>query len=471
MEPLDLCYLGAAEAVALFRRRELSPVELLQAQVDRAQRLEPTLNAFCALRTEQALLQARAAERAWMREPERARPLEGIPTALKNEHLLAGEHTDQGSLLLGAAPDPTTAPIVQRMLDAGAVIHARTNVPEFCVAAFTRTRRYGVTRNPWNPAITPGGSSGGAGAALAAGLTTLATASDIGGSIRVPAAYCGVVGLKPSYGRVPESSMLFAMNAHNHNGVLARSVVDCAMMFNEINGPHRADPASVRPAIRLPLESAPVAGVRIALSVDLGFFDVDPRIARNTRAAAARLAEMGAIVEEVALGWTRRAATAFTDGLVFVLGRALQRMVGDRAGETNDYVRAMIARAQSITLDDYLDSFDEMERMHAALQDVLERHDALLCPTLARNRTPAEGVPAAHEDLLDNAMTYPFNMLSRHPVLAVPSGFGDNGVPTGVQIVGPTFDEARVLQIGAALETAIGWPRWRPDTTERTEAR
>jgi len=460
----DICYLSATEALRMFRQRELSPVELLDAQLDRAARLEPTINAFCATRTDAARVAARSAERAYARGE--ARALEGLTTVLKNEHTLIGERTDQGSFLFGQEPDRENAPMTQRLLDAGAVIHARTNVPEFFVAMFTRSRRYGVTRNPWNPAYTCGGSSGGSAAALAAGVTTLASGSDIGGSIRVPSAYCGVVGLKPSYGRVPEPAMFFAMNSYNHNGVLARTVADCALMFNNINGPHRADPASLRPRTELPLAAKPVDGLRIALSVDLGYFDVSPDVAANTRAAAQRLREQGAIVEEVALPWTTKVREAFTNGLVFTLGHSLNRLIEGRRGEVSDYVLSIADMAGRITLDDYLASFDVMAQMHSALQDVFEHHDALICPTLADNRWPAEGSAQAHDDLMRCGMTYPFNMLSRHPVLAVPSGMASHGIPTGLQIVGQTYEDERVMQIGAALEGSIGWTRWRPPVAQ-----
>ncbi|GCL61661.1 amidase [Pseudaquabacterium pictum] len=462
MSELDLCYLPATDALHQFRSGALSPLELLQAQLRRADALEPTVNALAARRTDAALAAARAAEQTYLRHPDCAGALEGLPTVLKNEHTLVGEHTDQGSWLLGETADTENAPITQRLLDAGAVVHGRTNVPEFFVAMFTRSLRYGVTRNPWNPTYTCGGSSGGSGAALAAGITTLATGSDIGGSIRVPAAYCGVVGLKPSYGRVPEAMMFFAMNTHNHNGLLARTVGDCALMFNVINGPHRADPATIKPRLQVPLQPAPVRGLRVAVSMNLGYFDVSAEVVRNTRAAAQHLRDQGAIVEEVDLRWTAQVREAFTNGLVYTLGHSLARMIAGREDQVNDYVAAMARMSAQITLDDYLASFDVMAQMHAALQDVLAVHDVMLCPTLADNRWLAEGSDTPHDDLMQRGMTYPFNMLSRHPVLAVPSGHASHGVPTGLQIVGRTYEDARVLQVGAALEAAIGWPAWRP---------
>jgi Asp-tRNA(Asn)/Glu-tRNA(Gln) amidotransferase A subunit family amidase len=458
----DLCFLSASEVLRLFRSGQLSPVELLQAQLTRTERVEPLLNAFSERYVEQAQAQARAAEATYRRTPESARPLEGLPTVLKNEHSLIGALTTQGSWLTGEVRDTANAPITQRLVDAGAVIHAQTNVPEFYLATFTRSLRHGVTRNPWNTAITCGGSSGGSAAALASGLTTLATGSDIGGSIRVPSAYCGIVGLKPSYGRVPEGTFSYALNTSNHNGPMARTVADCALMFNVINGPHPADPAAVKPKLVLPEHFASVRGLKIALSYDLGYFDVRADVIRNTRAVAQVLRDLGAEVEEIDLAWDRSVHDAITNSLGFTLGIPLAESLCGQEEKVTDYVRGFAAMAQQITPRQFLETTGIVASMHAALQDVLSRYDALICPTLAANDTPAEGCANSHDELLDKAMTYPFNLLSRHPVLSVPSGFGDNGVPTGVQIVGPTFDETRVMQIGAGLEAAMGYADLHP---------
>lgn len=462
MQPdLALCHLTATDALQRFRDRSLSPVELLEAQIARIAAVDPALNAIRESRFEQARERARAAERTYARDASAARALEGLPTALKNEHNLAGAVTDVGSRLLAGQVDADNAPITQRLLDAGALIHVRTHVPEFCVAPFTRSLAYGVTRNPWNTAMSAGGSSGGSGVALAAGMATLASASDIAGSARIPAAYNGVVGLKASYGRIPESTYEFAMNTYNHNAVMARSVADCALVFNVVNGPHAADPATVRPALRLPLSQPPVKGMRVALSLDLGWFEVDEQIRVNTLRAAQHLRDQGAIVEEVDIAWDASIRETFTIGLGFMMARGMRVFVGDRRDQVSDFVLDTIDTLADFTPEQYMASQEASGKMHRALQAVLESHDVLLCPTMASNDMPAQGSAKAHDTMLSHAMTYPFNVLSRHPVLSVPSGFSANGLPTGVQVVGRTFSEADVFRVGAALEAAVGWLAWR----------
>ena len=460
----DLCHLSATDALQRFRDRTLSPVELLDAQIARIAAVDPTLNAIRECRIEQAREGARAAERTYARTPAQARPLEGLPTALKNEHNLVGVQTDVGSRLLAGHADTENAPITQRLLDAGALIHVRTHVPELCVAPFTRSAMYGTTRNPWNTAMSCGGSSGGSGVALAAGMTTLASASDIAGSARIPAAYNGVVGLKASYGRIPESTYEFAMNTYNHNSVMARTVADCALLFNVVNGPHEADPTTVRPALQLPLQQPGVMGLRVALSLDLGFFDVDDEIRANTLRAAQHLRDQGAIVEEVKIDWDASIRDTFTIGLGFMMARAMRQMVDGRRDEVSDFILDTVDTLADFTPEQYMASQEASGRMHHALQAVFAQHDVLLCPTMASNDMRAEGSARAHGTLLTHAMTYPFNVLSRHPVLSVPSGFTANGLPSAVQIVARTYDEPTAFRVGAALEAAVGWTAWRTPT-------
>jgi len=236
MADAELCYIGAAEALAQFKARKLSPVELMQALIARAEAVEPAINAFPMTYFERALEQARAAEARYMKTDGRLRVLEGIPVAIKNETALKGERTTYGSLPFRDNVDTLDAPSVERLKRAGAIFHARSAAPEFSCAAICHSRLHGVTRNPWNRDFTPGGSSGGAAASLAAGTTTLANGSDIGGSIRIPASACGVVGFKPPYGRNPEE-VPFNLDYYSHSGPLARNVEDCRLFQNVLAGP------------------------------------------------------------------------------------------------------------------------------------------------------------------------------------------------------------------------------------------
>ena len=272
----DLHYLTATEALRLFRSRELSPAELMAAVIARAEAVEPAINAFAETRYEQAMDQAREAEARYAGRGPEPGPLEGLPVAVKEEAPIEGQRNTLGSVPLRDVVADHTAVFVQRIIDAGGIVHARSTTPEFSCAPFTWTKLWGVTRNPWNTAYSPGGSSGGSAAALAAGSATLATGSDIGGSIRIPASFCGVTGFKPPYGRVPELE-IFNLDHYCHEGPLARNVADCALLQNVIAGPHWSDVASLRPKLEIPAQLEPVAGLRIALSTDLGCYDVDAR--------------------------------------------------------------------------------------------------------------------------------------------------------------------------------------------------
>ena len=457
----ELCYLPATEALALFRSRDLSPVEVLDACQARAERLEPVLNSFSARRADEALAAARAAEQAYGRRDAAPRLLEGLPVALKNEHTLQGWVTTKGSWLQGNTPDTVNAPVTQRLLDAGGVIHAQTNVPEYYMAGFTRSARHGVTRNPWNPAMTPGGSSGGSGAALAAGLTALATGSDIGGSIRMPASYCGIVGLKPSYGRVPVTPIGYALHTMNHIGPMARNVADCALMFNVLNGPHPQDPAAISPRLDVPLEFAPVKGMRIALSYDLDYCDVHGDVRAALDDVVRALRDQGAVVEPVTLGWDSSAADAVDHRLGYETGREFAIRILQNDLETSDYIRHFCVLGLQVTGEQYLASNAIVGRMYDSLSAVMAQYDALICPTMASIGSAAEGELDSLALLRMDAMTYPFNLLSRHPVLSVPSGVAGNGVPTGVQVVGRPYDETTVFRVGAAIEGAV-WQGRRP---------
>lgn len=466
----DLHYLSAVEALALFRARKLSPVELMAAVIARAEAVEPTVNALTHRFFDAAMDAARAAEARYAGRGPRPRPLEGIPLAVKEEMTIAGQPNTAASLIFKDRVADHTSPINARMLRAGAIVHARTTQPEFACTAFTHSRLFGVTRNPWNPAFDVGGSSGGAAASLAAGTTTLATGSDIGGSIRIPAACCGVVGYKPPYGRVPQDPP-FNLDHYCHEGPLARTVADCALFQNTISGPHPGDIATLRRRVRVPAEPAAtgdVKGRRIAVSVRLGTFAVDDDVARNTLAAADAFREAGAVVEEVELAWdTEQIFRAAMIHYGTMFGPYVGRHVAEHRELMNPYaIRFAEESTAAAASGTSVEALQIEGRIYAALGALLQRYDLLICPTIALPALTAgddyiDHAPAVNGQELPTSdhhlMTVPFNICSRCPVLSVPSGFSRDGVPTGLQIVGRTFDDAGVFRAAYAFEQLRPW--------------
>jgi aspartyl-tRNA(Asn)/glutamyl-tRNA(Gln) amidotransferase subunit A len=454
-------YTSATEALRLFRAKELSPVELVSAVIERAEAVEPSVNAFTETFYEEALDAAKAAEKRYLDGD--ARPLEGLPVAVKDEAALAGKRYSFGSLPLQNEVAPATAPFVQRIIDAGGIVHARTTTPEFSCAPVTWSKMWGVTRNPWNLAYSPGGSSGGSAAALAAGTTTLATGSDIGGSIRIPSAFSGVTGFKPPYGRVPEEPP-FNLDHYCHVGPMGRSVADVALLENVMAGPHPSDVVSLRPKLEIPWPLESVRGLRIALSPDLGCFDVDPEVAANTYAAAERLMDAGAVVTEVSLPWKlddiiRAAQIHF--GMIF--GPSINPLREAAADQLTSYALAFAAESDLIAKGDMIEGLMLEAALYQPLGELLEEHDALICPTMAIPALPAEwqhgDIPEGRNDKtwMDVMMTIVFNIASRCPVLSVPSGRASNGVPTGLSVVGKTYDDVTAFRVAAAHEERYPW--------------
>ncbi|QGX97403.1 amidase [Roseovarius faecimaris] len=460
MSDTDLCYMGAAEAVALFKARKLSPVELMQAVIARAEAVEPKVNCFADTYYDEAMELARKAEARYARPGARLRPLEGVPVAIKDENRIKGKWTSSGSLTTPKVPDSYTSYSVERLMKAGGIVHARSTAPEFACAGITHSKLWGVSRNPWNTDFTTGGSSGGAGGSLAAGTTTLANGSDIWGSIRMPASCCGVLGFKPPYGRVPEDPP-FNLDYYCHEGPMARSVADLRLMQNVMAGPHPLDITTVRPKLSIPAELKPIKGWKIAFSMDLGYFEVDPEVVRNTRALLDRLRDLGAEVEEVDLGWTEETLTAASNYLGHIFGNMIGGLLPRHREQMTNYARSFAEFGQRTTATDLLTSMEVLNDMYATLGPLLERYNAFICPTMPLPAVRADYDPGTDRCEINGrevhpvwgwTMTYPFNMMSRCPVMSVPSGFAGNGVPTGVQIVGRTYDDVSVFRVAADLE-------------------
>ncbi|MFF2389581.1 amidase [Agromyces sp. NPDC058104] len=452
---MELFRLTATEASELMRRRELSPVDLLESVIARTEATEPVINAV----TEQWIDEARAAavaSEARFAGGEALRPLEGIPLMLKDEQPIAGRLLEDGCLLERGNIADETHPIVERIQAAGAVVHARTTTPEYCCAPVTHSKLWGVTRNPWNPDFTPGGSSGGSGAVLAAGSTLLATGSDIGGSIRIPASFCGVVGFKPPFGRVPGMAP-FNSDTYCADGPMGRSVADVAMLQNVISGPWVGDAASLREIAAVSGEAGSLDGVRVALCLDLGGYDVDPAVEANTRAVGAALVAAGATVDLVELPWgPQRTLETSWPHFGAVMGPFIESIVeGDaaRAEQLMPYTRAFAAQAAAGG--DYVGGLVAESSFYRPFAELMTGYDVLVCPTVATTGLAADEPATDSTAIFSQLMTLPFNVIGRVPVLAVPSGLAPNGVPTGVQIVGRTYDDAAVFRVGAALEQEL----------------
>lgn len=467
MSESELCYLSATEALERFRARTLSPVELMRAVTARAEAANGKLKAFTYTHFDEALELAARAEAKYARGA-RTAPLEGLPVAIKDESYIAGKPTSNGSLLMKDFVPDTTSVGNQRILDAGGIAFARSATPEFSCAGYTWSKLWGVTRNPWNPRYTPGGSSGGSGAALAAGMAPLATGSDIGGSIRIPASACGVVGYKPPYGRNPDDPP-FNLDFYCHTGPMARTVSDAVLLQNVMCGPSPLDISTLRPKLTLPARYKPIKGWKIAYSPDLGAFEVDREVRRNTEAALDVFRSLGATVEEVDLGWGPETLKAGMVYLEHLFGAYISKLLAKHGRRMTTYGRAFARAGSKSSAVDFMRSYEVANNMYRTLGPLLESYNVLVCPTLG-----VPSVKADHDQSKDKvringkdvhptlgwALTVPFNTLSRCPVLAVPSGRARNGVPTGIQIVGRTYCDADVFQAGMAYETAVGgWYR------------
>ena len=464
MNDTELCYLPATEALRLFRTHKLSPVELLEAQIKRADQVEPIINAFTDTFYDDALKKAKAAEKRYMAPQGRIRKLEGLTVAVKDEMEVKGQRNTQGSLTLKDYIATSTDPAVERLLRAGAIIHARTTTPEFSCAWITHTRLHGTTSTPWDPKYTSSGSSGGSAASLAAGTSSLATGSDIGGSIRGPAAACGVVGYKPPYGRVPQSPP-FNLDWYCHVGPLARTVADCALMQNVMSGIHPKDITTLRQKVSLPYDYPGIEGWRIAFSLDVGNGVVAQEVEDATHRTMKVLEGLGARVEEVELGWGPEVKDAARSYLDHLFGRMLARAYEESPDLLCDYTKYYAQRAGTCGQEKFFWTYEICGRMYETMGPLLNKFDAFICPTFVTHEIRADQMPWETMSIrgrtidtdYDCSLMPPFNMLSRLPVLAIPAGMAPNGLPVGIQVVARSYDDKRVFQLAAALENAQPW--------------
>ena len=456
----ELCYLPVHEAIAQFEARTLSPVEVMDAVLAQSERMHPMLNATTAIFAEDALRQARESEHRYRLGS--ARPLEGVPVAIKEETAVAGWPRTNGSLLLDETP-VAHHPIVDKLFQAGAIPHIQTTVPEFCVIGQTWSRRWGVTRNPWNRALTCGGSSGGSAAALAAGQTPLATGSDMAGSIRIPAALQGLYGYKPPFGRLTATpgEELFAFAVE---GPMARNLTDLTLMQNVIAGPHPAGYVGM-PAPILPTGFGDLTGWRIGYALQTGCATLCPDTRDNLLRACDALRGCGAIVEPVDLRWDNaEIAESLVEGIFgLFFAEYLQDIDAPQLLQVSSYLDMLIRKYRGRP-NSIMNAVQLASRLHGELQTKLWSRGfrALLCPTVFTTQIDADlDIRATRAVMIEGLAvdsylgwvgTPPFNLLSRYPAMAVPTGRARNGVPTSLQIVAQPFDDASAFQVAFNLE-------------------
>ena len=458
----ELCYLSATDALANFASGELSPVALMQAIIDRTNAVEPKVNAFSHTFFEEAVEQAKGAEQRYRQGT--ARPLEGLPLAVKDSIHHKDKPFALSSLLLKDNVATFTEPWLQRMLDAGAIVHARTTTPEFLFNGTTYSRLNGVTRNPWNLAFSAGASSGGSGAALAAGTTTLALGTDGGGSIRLPASQSGVIGFKPPYGRVP-AVFPNSFDTYYMNGPMARTVADAVLIENIIAGHHPEDMESLYPDVRLPAQYPGIEGMRIAYTMDFGYREVDKVVRENTLQALGRLRELGAAVEEVAIGWTQEVEKALTLYAASYNFPLIKQWIETSGHSTNSelltpYITLTLSTPLEVSAGDFLRRGEIEDQMYKDIGPLLADYDALIAPSTSIASVPADWNPSQPLHINGKAvggafapvLTPYFNALGRLPVINVPTGRDHNNVPTGMQIVGPAFRDEVPFRVATAYE-------------------
>lgn len=462
----DLHWLSASKLNKGYGKRDFSPVDVAEASLAQMLRHESALNAMSLIDEATTLSMAEASAKRW-KKGEALSPLDGVPVLIKDLLLVKGWPTLRGSKTTERKqPWEHDAPSVARLREAGAVFLGLTTTPEFGWKGVTDSPLTGITRNPWNTALTPGGSSGGSSAALAAGYGPLALGTDGGGSIRIPAGFTGTFGHKPSFGRVP-AWPLSPFGTVAHVGPMTRRVKDAALLMNAITRPDNRDWFS------LPYDATDygkglgkgVKGLRIAYSARLGYVDVDPEIAALVKAAVETLSALGAHVEEIDPGFSDPAEcfrVLWFSGARSILGQ----LPPEKKAMLDPALADVVEQAASISLQDVFDANRARGALGTHMRLFMEKYDALLTPTLP--------IPAFGAGLLQPAdpdskgkwvnwtpFTYPFN-LTQQPAASVPCGFTPSGLPAGLHVIGRMFDDSTVLRISQAFEEATDFHKARP---------
>lgn len=464
MDVRELGFTSALDLAARIRRKELSPVEVVDGILSRIEQIDPALNAFSQVLTDDARAAARAAEAAVQRGDDLA-PLHGVPVGVKDQMNVTGAKVTFGTHLLADYVATEDAPVVVGLRKAGAIVVGMTTMPEFGWQGISWSPLYGMTRNPWNLERSAAGSSSGSGAAVAAGLIPLAVGSDGAGSIRMPASFNGVVGLKPTYGRVA----MFPVSVSElvtHYGPMTRTVRDNAAMLQAIAGPDPRDPHCLPASDEDYLASCEggVKGLKIGYSPDLGYANVAPEVAAIVARSVKRFEELGATVVEATPGFADPIWAGDQYLWAGATSRAYERLDEMRDKMDPGFVQAVEMMSKRTLFDASKARVVRLELV-ATMARFFGQYDLLVTPTMADTAFGLTRTEPQYGPTLGwSPFTYPFN-LTGEPAINVPAGLSSEGLPVGLQIVGPRFAEGRVLRAAAAFEAAQPWDGVRPPTS------
>ena len=469
----ELTHLSAVELARLIRNRKASPVEVLKAHLAAIEKCNPAVNAFCTVEADKAMQWAREADKA-VAKRKAIGPLHGVPVAIKDLTPTAGIRTTWGSKLFADHVPAEDAEVVQRLKAAGAIVIGKTNTPEFGAGANTVNKLFGATRNPWNTALSASGSTGGGAAAVASGMAPLAEGTDFGGSLRTPAAFCGVVGLRTTAGLVPKHPAALPWHDQSVEGPMARTPEDCALMLDAMIG------LSAKSALSCaaPWKSAPpwkctyemvaktkdLKGVRVAYAADIAGIGVDEEIERICRAAARGLAAAKANVEEIEFD--------LSDGRDAFLALRGEAMVGnhfdrlDRIGELGANLAGNIRAGLALQIIDIARAERKRAEIWHRWRALLEKYDLLLTPAApvppfpVEQNYPEEINGRKLENYMDWIAPNFLVSLAALPAASVPAGLTSARLPVGLQVVGPRFSEPRILALAKFVQKAnpIGLP-------------
>jgi amidase/aspartyl-tRNA(Asn)/glutamyl-tRNA(Gln) amidotransferase subunit A len=456
--PLDLPATGIADGI---RAGRFTAETVVAESIRRARAVSPLLNPFAVIREEQALDAARKADQAVSRG-EATGPLHGVPFAAKDLTPTKGDLTTLGSWTRENWVPDKTALCIRRLEEAGAILMGKTTSPEFAFSSFTNSPRWGITRNPWNPERTSGGSSGGSAVAVATGVVPFAEGTDMGGSVRIPSAFCGTVGLKPSLGRIPMTILPSVFDNISHFGPLARTVGDAIAFMEATCGPSDEDISSLPVRFTSPVaRGGDLEGKRFAFSMDLGYYHVEQQVQQVIRDAVAELRLAGATVVEVPMHWTRAVNDEWFDLWCVFMSAFFGETIERYRKDMDPAVVAMIERGLVMNAT----SYKRVELLRTAMwrdmAKLFESYDALLCPTCAITAPPVLETDDDYVATLADGrfkgldLTCPFNMLPQLPALSLPVGLAADGLPVGLQIVGRRFGDEDVLSYSAALEARL----------------